>query len=60
MKKDFLIITATMLAVGLTAWSFVDHRHDIGLAGTEAARTAAHDPALKFYSEESPFMRSER
>lgn len=60
MKQDFIIIPAATLAVGLMAWSFVEHRHEIGPVETDAARIAAHDPALKHVSEDSPYMRSER
>jgi len=60
MKQDFIIIPIATLAVGLMAWSFVDHRHNTSPVETDAARVVAHDPALKQYSEESAYMRSER
>lgn len=60
MKQDFIIIPIATLAVGLMAWSFVDHRHNTSPAETDIARVVAHDPALKHYSEESAYMRSER
>jgi hypothetical protein len=60
MKQDFIIIPVATLAVGLMAWSFVGHRHHTWPVETDMARTVAHDPALKHYSEESPYMRSER
>ena len=60
MKKDFIIIWTGMLAVGLVAWSYSDDRHHAKPERTEAARVIADDPALKLYSEKSPYMRTER
>ena len=60
MKKDFIIIWTGMLAVGLVAWSYSDDRHHTKPETTEAARVIADDPALKLYSEKSPYMRNER
>jgi hypothetical protein len=60
MKQDFIIIPTVTLALGLMAWGFVDHRHDTWPVKTDAARAVAHDPALKHFTEKSPYMRSER
>lgn len=60
MTKDFIIIWAGMLAVGVAVWAFSAERQGTETVRTEAARVAAHDPALKQYSEKSPYMRNER
>ncbi|HMM90005.1 hypothetical protein [Bradyrhizobium sp.] len=61
MTKDFIIIWAAMLAVGVAAWSFSGDRQSTKPMRTEAAaRIIADDPALKLYSEKSPYMRNER
>ena len=59
MTKDFIIIWAAMLAVSVAVWAYSGDRQRTEMV-TDAARIAAHDPALKLYSEKSPYMRNER
>ncbi|MET0675144.1 MAG: hypothetical protein ABW175_05040 [Bradyrhizobium sp.] len=60
MNKDFILISVATMAAGFMAWSLVDRNHSSWPVNAEAARIEAHDPALKYYSEHSPYMRTER
>jgi hypothetical protein len=60
MTKDFVAISAGMLAVGLVVWGLWDHPESAKPATTEVIRAVADDPALKLVSEQSSYMRTER
>jgi hypothetical protein len=60
MTKDFIAIGAGMLVVGLGMWGLWGTPQDASPAEAREARILADDPALKFVSEDNPYMRTER
>jgi hypothetical protein len=60
MTKDFIAICAATLVVGVGIWGLRGHTHGPPPETTETVRILADDPALKFASERSPYMRNER
>ena len=60
MTKDFIAICATTLAIGISIWSLREDKPPADRATAETSRVLAEDPALKFATERSPYMRNER
>jgi hypothetical protein len=60
MTKDIVVICAGMLAVSVGVWTFWGNPQSTTPARAEVVRILADDPALKFASETSPYMRTER
>jgi hypothetical protein len=58
MKRDLLAISFGMLAVGVMTWSFWGNPR--GTSPVHAVQMLHKDPIVKFVSERSPFMRTER
>lgn len=60
MTKDFIAICAATLVVGIGIWGLRHDKYVASADSTETVRVLADDPALKFASERSPYMRNER
>jgi hypothetical protein len=60
MTKDFIVICAAMLVVGVGVWGLRGNTHGTSPETTETVRALADDPALKLASDRSPYMRTER
>lgn len=58
MKRDVLVISGGMLAVGFGAWALWGHPDNA--PRKEVVREMQVAPELKLVSERSPYMRSER
>jgi hypothetical protein len=61
MKRDLLVMSGAVLALGLVMWTF---RGNPEMSSAPNVRTVQSfdtgDPDLKFVSERSPYMRTER
>ena len=58
MKRDLLVMSRGMLAVGAVVWLFWGHPENVPRMHTVQEINAA--PELKLVSERSPYMRTER
>ena len=60
MMRDPRTLAAALFAFGVIAWVVLAERPPESPVRIEAARTLAADPDLRFVSERSPYMRTER
>jgi hypothetical protein len=61
MKRDFLVISGAMLALGLTVWTFWGNPQMSSSPNNRFVQSFdPDDPDLRVVSERSPYMRNER
>jgi hypothetical protein len=58
MRRDLLVISGGMLAVGVVVWAFCGNPESV--SGMHPTQVMKSDAELKLVSERSPYMRTER
>ena len=60
MKRDLSLVSGGILGLGLLSWAFWGNPQTLAVPRMHTVQIPHDDPDLRFVSERSPYMRTER